>query len=56
MVDISFIKKFDEVVTLDVLRQKKTLEDMLILRKGNRLSVTPVTKKEFEMIERMGSK
>jgi predicted RNA-binding protein with PUA-like domain len=50
MVAIRFKKKFKTIITLDELRKHKALKDMLILRKGNRLSVTPVTKKEFEKI------
>ena len=54
MVDVKFKKKFKEVVSLSLLKEVKALETMLILRKGNRLSITPVTKKEFETIEKMG--
>lgn len=50
MVDVRFVKKFKKIITLAKLREQKSLQDMLILRKGNRLSVTPVTKKEFEKI------
>ena len=54
MVDVKFKKKFKEVVSLSLLKEVKALETMLILRKGNRLSITPVTKQEFETIEKMG--
>lgn len=54
MVDVQFVKKFKNTVTLDDLKKEKVLKDMLILRKGNRLSITPVTKKEFEKIVKMG--
>jgi len=54
MVDIKFKKKFREIVPLEDLKKVKELESMLILRKGNRLSITPVTKKEFETIEKIG--
>ena len=53
MVNIGFVKKFREVIPLSELKEQKGLKDMKILQKGNRLSVTPVTKKEFEIIERM---
>ncbi|HNJ03787.1 MAG TPA: EVE domain-containing protein, partial [Leptospiraceae bacterium] len=49
-------KKFKEVVTLATLRQTAGLEDMLVLKKGMRLSIQPVTEKEFKIIEKMGSK
>ena len=50
MVAIRFKKKFKAIITLNELREQKALKDMLILRKGNRLSVTPVTKEEFDKI------
>jgi predicted RNA-binding protein with PUA-like domain len=53
MVDVRFVKKFSRVITLAELRESKTLSDMLILRKGNRLSITPVTKKEWDTVLRM---
>ncbi len=54
MVDVKFKKMFKSTVSLSELKEVKALESMLILRKGNRLSITPVTKKEFEIIEKMG--
>ena len=50
MVEIRFKKKFKEVLSLSELKETRGLEDMLILRKGNRLSITPVEKKHFEQI------
>lgn len=53
MVDIQFVQQFDELLPLDELRQKKPLADMELLRKGSRLSVQPVRKKEFDAILKM---
>jgi predicted RNA-binding protein with PUA-like domain len=50
MVDVKFKQKFPRIISLDELRQVPELNDMLILRKGNRLSVTPVTVKEWQVI------
>lgn len=55
-VRVKYQKKFKEVVTLGTLRQTPGLEDMLVLKKGMRLSIQPVTEKEFKIIEKMGSK
>lgn len=51
-VDVKLEKKFDQVVPLDELRkhEKGKLKNMIVLKRGNRLSVTPVTKSEFEFI------
>ena len=53
MVDIKFVKKFPRVISLSELRDCKALADMMILRKGNRLSITPVTKGEWNRILKM---
>ena len=53
LVDVKFVKKFKKVVPLATLRETKGLERMEILKRGSRLSVTPVTKKEFEIIVRL---
>lgn len=50
MVDIKFVKKFPRLISLDELKQHEKLYEMLILRKGNRLSITPVTEKEWRTI------
>lgn len=53
MVDVKFKKKFSRVISLAELRQQPTLHDMLVLRKGNRLSITPVTAKEWQIIMKL---
>ena len=52
MVDIRFERKFKRVILLRELRQhvEGPLGDMLLLRRGNRLSITPVTAEEWEFI------
>jgi len=54
MVDLKALKPLRKPVTLDVLRRTKGLEKMILLRRGNRLSVTPVTAGEWEIIVRLG--
>lgn len=54
MVDIQLQKKLKNPVTLEQLRNTKGLENMFILRRGNRLSVTPVTKDEWDIITALG--
>lgn len=50
MVDIQFREKFSYPLSLEVLRQYPALENMLLLRKGNRLSVLPVSQSEWNFI------
>lgn len=53
MVEVKLVRKFDRVITLDELRSHASgkLKNMLVLKRGNRLSITPVTKSEWEFIE-----
>jgi predicted RNA-binding protein with PUA-like domain len=52
MVDVKLVRKFDRIITLDELRRHaaKTLKDFVLLRRGNRLSVMPVAKKDWDFI------
>lgn len=50
MVDVEFVEKFPEVISLNQLRQMPTLEGMRLLKKGNRLSIMPVNEHEFQTI------
>lgn len=51
LVDIAFVKKFRRVLSLDELRSHaEELDGMLLLRKGNRLSVMPVTDTHAEFV------
>lgn len=50
MVDVEFVKKFPEVISLNQIRQTPTLEGMRLLQKGNRLSIMPLNKHEFQTI------
>ena len=50
MVDVKWKKAFAEIITLNKLRGVPELASMLVLRKGQRLSVMPVTKEEFSKV------
>ena len=54
-VEIKFVKKFPHVVPLETLKTTKGLENMMVIRKGARLSIQPVTKAEFDIVVKMGS-
>ncbi len=56
MVDLKFVKEFKTPVTLDVIKSNPKLKNMRLIARGNRLSVMPVAKEEFEEIEKMGNK
>jgi predicted RNA-binding protein with PUA-like domain len=52
-IEVSFVQKFKNVITLPQLRENKKLRSMLILRPGNRLSVTPVELSEYLEIKKL---
>jgi predicted RNA-binding protein with PUA-like domain len=54
-VDLKFVKK-TRVVSLAELRSEKALKNMLILQRGNRLSITPVIQSEWECVMRLAEK
>jgi predicted RNA-binding protein with PUA-like domain len=56
MVDIKFVEAFPAIVPLEVLKTTGGLENMMVTRKGARLSVQPVTKAEFDIVTRLGRK
>ena len=51
-VDVKLVKK-TRLVTLPELRAARGLEDMVTLRRGNRLSITPVTPAEWKVVEKL---
>jgi predicted RNA-binding protein with PUA-like domain len=53
-VDVRAVERFARVVTLAELRAEPALAAMAVLRRGNRLSVTPVTAGEWAAVCRLG--
>jgi predicted RNA-binding protein with PUA-like domain len=51
-----FVAEFDRPVTLEMIKQEKRLSKMALLAKGSRLSIQPVTAKEFDLIKFLGGK
>jgi predicted RNA-binding protein with PUA-like domain len=50
MVDIAYVRHLQRSVTLDELRGQAKLKGMILLQKGSRLSVQPVTPLEWQHI------
>lgn len=53
-VDIKAEKAFDRPVTLAQMRGTRGLEKMRLLQKGSRLSVLPVTAREWRIVTKLG--
>lgn len=53
MVDVKFKEKLKQTITLKELKANPKLKDMRLVQKGNRLSIMPITKKEWHIINEM---
>ena len=54
MVDLEFVEGFAEVVPMETLRATKGLDEFPLLQRGQRLSIMPITRKQFEIVRRLG--
>lgn len=54
MVDVTFVEKLPDLVSLQRLKDDSALEGMRVTQKGSRLSVQPVEKKHFKRVLRLG--
>ena len=54
MVDIRARERFSRAVTLDIIKATPALGGMMLVRRGARLSVQPVSEAEWEFIREMG--
>lgn len=51
MVDVSFVEKFDAVVSLEEIKSiADELDEFALVRRGNRLSVMPVAERHYKRI------
>ncbi|MCY3764992.1 MAG: EVE domain-containing protein, partial [Gemmatimonadetes bacterium] len=53
-VDVKWKKAFKTYVHLKDLKANPALKEMLVVRRGQRLSIQPVKKSEFEVVSEMG--
>ena len=50
LVDIEFVRKLAKPVTLAEIKAHPGLDDMILTRRGNRLSIMPVDKEHWDII------
>lgn len=55
-VDLAFEARFARPVTLERMRTTPGLENMAVVRRGNRLSVMPVTPAEWKIVLSLGKR
>jgi len=53
-VTVKFKQKFKNFVPLSLIKETSELSEMLLVQKGSRLSIIPVTEKEFRCILSLG--
>ncbi|MCE3011070.1 MAG: EVE domain-containing protein [Proteobacteria bacterium] len=55
-VEVGFERKFKNLISLDELRKNSKLQNLLVLKKGQRLSIQPVEKTDYLEILKMEKK
>ncbi len=50
LVDVQFVKKLKRMISLSDIKAHPGLDDMILVRKGNRLSIMPVTEEHWNLI------
>jgi predicted RNA-binding protein with PUA-like domain len=53
-VEVEYVETFPHFVAMDRIRAEPSLADMLVVRRGMRLSVQPVTEAEYQTIVTLG--
>ncbi|MDA0658253.1 MAG: EVE domain-containing protein [Planctomycetota bacterium] len=53
MIDVQLVTRFEEILTLELLRTVPALKSMELLRKGSRLSVQPVRADEYQTVMKL---
>lgn len=56
LVDVGYVRTLRAPVLLEAMRQEPKLDGMLVLQRGNRLSITPVERRHYERILAMEPK
>jgi predicted RNA-binding protein with PUA-like domain len=56
MVDVKFVESFARILSLEDLRGIAALKNMVLLQKGSRLSVQPVTTSEWQAVVALSRK
>lgn len=56
MVDVQLAEVFAEIVSLKQIKANPALEEMMLVRKGNRLSIQPVASKHWQILLAMAKR
>lgn len=53
MVDVKLVKKFPEPITREMLQDDEVTSKMLVMKRGMRLSIQPVSAEEWQAVHRL---
>ena len=53
MVEVEFVEKFPRLISLDELKGTPALQGMMVIKRGMRLSVQPVSERDFLTVKQM---
>jgi len=53
LVDVGYVRKLSRTISLTEIKSRPELENMILTRKGNRLSIMPVNKAHWDIILNM---
>ncbi len=56
MVDVQLVEKFNGIISLQQLKVTIGLEDMMVCRRGARLSIQPVTAEQWKIVMNISKK
>lgn len=54
MVDVKFVKKFSNFISLDSIKLDPYLQDMMVIKRGARLSIQPISQENYNYISQLG--
>jgi predicted RNA-binding protein with PUA-like domain len=54
LVDVEFVAEFPKAVSLAAMKDEAELDGMIVLRRGNRLSIMPVEERHFRHLCKLG--
>lgn len=56
LLDVRYVRHFPRLVSLQELKEAPGLEEMMVTRKGMRLSIQPVTEQEWDIVHQLAEK
>lgn len=52
--ELKFVAKFNHFIPLEYIKSDQKLKDMLVIKKGSRLSIQPVHQENFDYLQQLG--